>query len=128
MRVLNLTLVTALLACLIYPARSIAQDAKSQPLGEAVRDSEPTDFNKKIYYKNKLEFSLVRDGMASQQYPVYFRFSLRQWFYDDRAQLHAGTQHCFSPMANGQHRRSFDSTRQLGSFVQRRCHYDSEGT
>ena len=34
MRERNLILVTAMLACLIYPARSIAQDSKSQPLEE----------------------------------------------------------------------------------------------
>jgi len=73
MRVRNLTLVPALLACLIYPARSIAQDAKSQPLGETVRDSEPTDFNKKIYYKNKLEFSL-ETGWLPNNIPFIFDF------------------------------------------------------
>jgi hypothetical protein len=46
------------LASLTYPARSIAQDSKSQPSDEPVRKSQPTDFNRSIYYKNKLEFSL----------------------------------------------------------------------
>ena len=73
MRVRNLTLVTALLACLIYPARSIAQDSKSQPLEETVRNSEPTDFNKKIYYKNKLEFS-SETGWLPINIPFVFDF------------------------------------------------------
>jgi hypothetical protein len=58
MRVRNLTLFTVMLACLTEPARSIAQDSKSQPSDETVRRSEPADFNRRIYYKNKLEFSL----------------------------------------------------------------------
>ena len=79
MRERNLILVTAMLACLIYPARSLAQDSKSQPLEETVRDTEPTDFNKKIYYKNKLEFSL-ETGWLPNNIPFVFDFLLGSGF------------------------------------------------
>ena len=75
MRVRNLTLFTVMLACLTQPARSIAQDAKSQPSNESVRDSEPADFNRKIYYKNKLEFSL-ETGWLPINIPFAFDFLL----------------------------------------------------
>jgi hypothetical protein len=43
------------LACLTQPALSMGQDTKSQSSDETL---EPADFNRKIYYKNKLEVSL----------------------------------------------------------------------
>jgi hypothetical protein len=57
MRVRNLILLTAMLACLTQATRSSAQDSNSQPSDKAVRAPKP-DFNQEIYYKNKLEFSL----------------------------------------------------------------------
>src|SRR5438477_12879458 len=74
MRVRILILVTAMLACLMYPARSIAQ-----PLQETVRDSEPTDFNKRIYYKNKLELSF-ETGWLPNNIPFVFDFLLGSGF------------------------------------------------
>ena len=74
-RVRNLILFTVMLACLTHPARSIAQDAESQPLDETVRYSKPDDFNKKIYYKNKLEFSL-ETGWLPINIPFAFDFLL----------------------------------------------------
>jgi len=58
MGIRNLTLFTVMLACITQPATSIAQDSNSQPSDETVRNSESADFNRSIYYKNKLEFSL----------------------------------------------------------------------
>jgi hypothetical protein len=55
-RILKLS--TLLLACLMQPAVSIGQDAKSVSSGDISRASQPADFNTAIYYKNKLEFSL----------------------------------------------------------------------
>lgn len=49
---------TLILACLTQPALSIAQDLRSQPSDETLLNFKPADFNRKIYYKNKLEFSL----------------------------------------------------------------------
>src|SRR5260370_22223053 len=54
----NLMLFTVMLACLVQPAISIAQDSKSQPSDETVWDSKSADFNGSIYYKNDLAFSL----------------------------------------------------------------------
>src|ERR1700686_3157136 len=34
------------------------EDSKNQPSDERVRGSKPADFNRDIYYRNKLEFSL----------------------------------------------------------------------
>jgi hypothetical protein len=58
MRLRNLILLSVTLACLTQPAISSAQDSNSQPPDKPVRHSEQADFNRKIYYKNKLEFSL----------------------------------------------------------------------
>ena len=71
----SLILFAVMLACLTHPARSIAQDAKSQPLVETVQHSEPADFNNKIYYKNKLEFSL-ETGWLPNNIPFVFDFLL----------------------------------------------------
>jgi hypothetical protein len=68
-----------MLGGLIYPARSIAEDSNSQPL-KIVRDSESTDFNKKIYYKNKLEFSL-ETGWLPNNIPFVFDFLLGSGFH-----------------------------------------------
>ena len=53
-----LPLFALILACLTDPVLSLGQDPKSQPSDGIVRDSESTDFNTSIYYKNKREFSL----------------------------------------------------------------------
>ena len=58
MSIRNLVLFTLFLACLTHPALSLGQDPKGQPSDEILRDSKSADFNKSIYYKNKLEFSL----------------------------------------------------------------------
>jgi hypothetical protein len=54
----NLPLFTLILACLTHPAPSCGQDSNNPPSDEILRESKPTDFNRNIYYKNKLEFSL----------------------------------------------------------------------
>jgi hypothetical protein len=73
MRVRSLALFAVTLACLTQPALSIAQDSKNEPSNEILRDSEPTDFNRKIYYKNKLEFSL-ETGWLPVNIPFVFDF------------------------------------------------------
>lgn len=47
-----------MLACLVHPTLSLGQDGKNQPSGKILRAPKPADFNRSIYYKNKLEFSL----------------------------------------------------------------------
>ena len=54
----NLTLFAVMLACPLQSARFIAQDSKSQPSDETEWASARADFNRSIYYKNKIEFSL----------------------------------------------------------------------
>ena len=75
MRVRNLTLFTVLLACLSQPMRSTAQDSKRDSSNEAIRDPKAADFNRKIYYKNKLEFSL-EEGWLPVNIPFVFDFLL----------------------------------------------------
>jgi len=58
MSIRNLALFTLILACLTHPALSLGQDSNSDPPDGILRKSKPTDFNRSIYYKNKLEFSL----------------------------------------------------------------------
>ena len=47
-----------MLACFTHPALSLAQDGDGQPSDPVLSASKKTDFNRNIYYKNKLEFSL----------------------------------------------------------------------
>lgn len=58
MSIRNLTLFTLMLACLTHPGLSRGQDSTTQPPDKILRDSKSADFNRNIYYKNKLEFSL----------------------------------------------------------------------
>jgi len=69
----NLILFTLTLAYLTQPALSIGQDSDSQPTNEPIRDSKPVDFNRKIYYKNKVEFS-VETGWLPINIPFVFDF------------------------------------------------------
>jgi hypothetical protein len=55
----NLKLFTLFLACLAQPALFRGQDAGGPPSDAVIQiPSKPPDFNKDIYYRNKLEFSL----------------------------------------------------------------------
>jgi hypothetical protein len=54
----NLISCTLALTYLTHPALSIGQDLKSQRSDETLLGLRPADFNRQIYYKNKLEFSL----------------------------------------------------------------------
>jgi len=69
------TLLTVILVCLSHPALSLGQDSKNQPADEILPDSKPTDFNRSIYYKNKLEFSL-ETGWLPVNIPWPFDFLL----------------------------------------------------
>src|SRR6266481_8248449 len=71
----SLILFTLTLVYLTQPAVSIGQDSDSQPTNEPIQDSKPVDFNRKIYYKNKLEFSL-ETGWLPVNIPFVFDFLL----------------------------------------------------
>lgn len=70
-----LTVFTLILACLAHPVLALGQDSKSRPSDEILRHSKPPDFNKSIYYKNKLEFSL-ETGWLPINIPWPFDFLL----------------------------------------------------
>ena len=54
----SLVLIAMTLTFLTRPAPSIGQESKSQPQDGAARNSKAVDFNRKIFYRNKLEFSM----------------------------------------------------------------------
>jgi lipid A 3-O-deacylase PagL len=64
-----------LLTCLTQPATSHGQVSTSQPSDEIVRESTRTDFNRSIFYKNKLEFSMEA-GWLPINIPFVFDFLL----------------------------------------------------
>ena len=64
---------TLMLACLTQPPLSRGQDSNNQPSDEILRDSKSADFNRNIYYKNKLEFSL-ETGWLPINIPFVFDF------------------------------------------------------
>jgi len=57
MNIRTLAAMALSLACLALSTPSFAQDSTDQPPDGPPTDSEPADFNRKIYFKNKLEFS-----------------------------------------------------------------------
>ena len=61
MRIRRLILLASALACLFAASRSIAQGADNQPSNETAEIAKVAkhkpDFNREIYYKNRLEFS-----------------------------------------------------------------------
>ncbi len=64
-----------ILACLLHPALSLGQDSSNQPSDDILQASKPADFNRDIYYKNKLEFSL-ETGWLPINIPFVFDFLL----------------------------------------------------
>jgi hypothetical protein len=73
MTIRSQALFTLMLASLTHPALSLGQDSNSQPPDEILRKSKATDFNRSIYYKNKLEFSL-ETGWLPINIPFVFDF------------------------------------------------------
>jgi hypothetical protein len=72
MRVRKLILFTVMLACLMKPAKSVAQESTSESSNETIAILE-SDFNEKYYFKNKLEFSLD-GGWLPMNIPLPFDF------------------------------------------------------
>jgi hypothetical protein len=77
----NAAFFTLMLVCLARPALSFGQDSMFQPSNGISRNSKPADFNRSIYYKNKLEFSL-ETGWLPQNIPFPFDFLLGSGYVD----------------------------------------------
>jgi hypothetical protein len=79
MRTRRLKLCALILACLISASRSIAQGSDSPPSNETAEISKPVDrkpdFNRDIYYRNRLEFSF-ESGWLPINIPFVFDFLL----------------------------------------------------
>jgi hypothetical protein len=75
MSIRNLALFTLMLVCLTQPVLSLGQDSKSQSSDEILLHSKSAGFNRNIYYKNKLEFSL-ETGWLPINIPFPFDFLL----------------------------------------------------
>ena len=71
MGVRNVVLLTLTLAFLTHPTHG--QDSDSQPSDTTLLPSTSADFNRNIYYKNKLEFSL-ETGWLPNNIPFVFDF------------------------------------------------------
>src|SRR5712664_4953123 len=71
--------ISTLMAAFLVPAPSMGQDSATQPSAQPsskiLLESKPTDFNRSIYYKNKLEFSL-ETGWLPTNIPFAFDFLL----------------------------------------------------
>ncbi len=79
MRARKLISFTVMVACLIDAAKSIAQDSPDQssldrPFYGTVRSPKP-DFNREIYYKNRIDFSF-ESGWLPKNIPFVFDFLL----------------------------------------------------
>jgi Lipid A 3-O-deacylase (PagL) len=80
MRTRSLMLVAFLLAFLAEPALSLGQDSPDPPSGVPLQVSKPPDFNNKIYYRNKTEFSLEM-GVLPVNIPFLFDFIVGDPFH-----------------------------------------------
>src|SRR5579862_3916587 len=65
------TALAIVLLCLVHPVRSLGQDSKSELSDETLANYESADFNRKIYFKHKLEFSLD-SGWLPNNIPFLF--------------------------------------------------------
>ncbi len=79
MRIRRLILFALILACLFSASRSIAQGSDGEPSNAIVEISKPPDlkpdFNRDIYYKNKLEFSF-ESGWLPKNIPFVYDFAV----------------------------------------------------
>ena len=71
MSIRTLAVFTLSLACLGLATPSFAQELTIQPSEDAPATSEPADFNRDIYYKNKLEFGFDA-GFLNNNVPFIF--------------------------------------------------------
>jgi hypothetical protein len=70
---------TLTFVCLAQPKPSIAQDSKSKFSGETLAKLEPGDFNRKIYFKHKLEFSLDTGWLPNNIPFIFDPFMGEKW-------------------------------------------------
>jgi hypothetical protein len=80
MNISNLMSFALMLACLIQPPRSRGQDSNNQPSDAILQNSKSADFNRNIYYKNKLELSL-ETGWLPINIPFVFDFLVDDQYY-----------------------------------------------
>lgn len=64
---------TLVVACIILSTLVLAQDSQDPPLTVTSPKAKAADFNREIYYKNKLEFSL-EGGVLPRNIPFVFTF------------------------------------------------------
>lgn len=69
----SLLLLALILGSIISPPRCLGQASDSQPSTQIFRSPKPPDFNKNIYYQNKLEFSMEA-GWLPINIPFVFDF------------------------------------------------------
>jgi hypothetical protein len=62
-----------IILCIILSTLVLAQDSQDPPLTATSRNAKAADFNREIYYKNKLEFSL-EGGVLPRNIPFVFTF------------------------------------------------------
>lgn len=75
----KLALFSLALAGLALAAPSFAQEGQSQPAGHTPLLTVPADFNSKIYYKNKLEFSFDTGWLSYNTPFIFNRFMGEAW-------------------------------------------------
>ena len=78
----TLTVITLSLACLALPTESFAQEQAKQTSDETIVYSEPADFNREIYYKNKLEL-----GFDAGYFPYNSEFIFQSLLGEDWRQV-----------------------------------------
>ncbi len=80
MRVINFALCTLILPFLTHP--TLGQIPKSRPSQKTLRDSKSADFNRGIYYRNKLEFSYEAGWLPFNVpliYDIFLHSSYTTW-------------------------------------------------
>jgi hypothetical protein len=79
MNICTLAVSALLLACLALSTPSHAQDSIQQPSDGALVNFEPADFNREIYYKNKLEFSFDAGYLPYNSKFIFDFFEGKNW-------------------------------------------------
>ncbi|PYU34245.1 MAG: hypothetical protein DMG31_06565 [Acidobacteria bacterium] len=75
----NILFFILILACLAQPGPSICQDSKGQFSDETLPKFEGGDFNRKIYFKHKLEFSLDTGWLPNNIPFIFDPFMGEKW-------------------------------------------------
>ena len=118
----NLVLFVLVLADLSRPARS--QDSKILPSGKTSLPSKE-DFNRDIFYRNKLEFS-YEVGWLPFNIPLIYDVFLGSPYTTWPLKYTLVPNISFSPVAGGWYPWPVDFTGEYGFYIQRILHCDSE--